>query len=171
VIATLPIVFKQLDVAGFEARLSTWAEQALAAQPGTGAQLEATACDGKTLRGSRELGAPGSYLLAAVSQRLGLTLPQCVVAAKTNELSAICAILTGLLLTRRVITTDALHTQRAFAQAVLDAGGDYLCLSRPINRSCAKISPPCFRHRRWLRKCTQRRARSVPVMATLRSDT
>ena len=124
--ATLHTVFKQLDIASFEAKLSAWAEQALVAQPGAAGQLEAIACDGKTLRGSRKLGAPGSHLLAAVSQRLGLTLTQCAVADKTNELSAIHEILTGLLLTGRVITTDALHTQRAFAQAVLDAGGDYL---------------------------------------------
>ena len=124
--ATLHTVFKQLDIASFEAKLSAWAEQALVAQPGAAGQLEAIACDGKTLRGSRKLGAPGSHLLAAVSQRLGLTLTQCAVADKTNELSAIHEILTGLLLTGRVITTDALHTQREFAQAVLDAGGDYL---------------------------------------------
>ena len=102
----------------------------MAAQPSVGDQLEAIACDGKTLRGSRKRGAPGSHLLAAVSQRLGLTLPQSAVADKTNELSAIHKILTGLLLTGRVITTDALHTQRAFARAALDAGGDYLMFDK-----------------------------------------
>lgn len=126
--ATLHTVFKNLDGACFEAKLGAWAAQALAALPGAAEQLEAVACDGKTLRGSRKLGASGSHLLAAVSQRLGLTLTQCAVADKTNELSAMPDILAGLLPTGRVITTDALHTQREFAQAVLDAGGDYLML-------------------------------------------
>jgi predicted transposase YbfD/YdcC len=124
--ATLHTVFKYLDVAGFETKLGAWAEQVLAALPPVPDQLEAVACDGKTLRGSRKLGAPGSHLLAAVSQRLGLTLTQCAVADKTNELSAMHEILAGLLLTGRVITTDALHTQREFAQAVRDADGDYI---------------------------------------------
>jgi predicted transposase YbfD/YdcC len=124
--ATLHAVFKYLDVVCFEAKLAAWAEQVLAALPPGTDPVEAVACDGKTLRGSRKLGAPGSHLLAAVSQRLGLTLTQCAVADKTNELSTMPEILAGLLLSGRVITTDALHTQREFAQAVLAAGGDYI---------------------------------------------
>jgi predicted transposase YbfD/YdcC len=124
--ATLHTVFKYLDVASFEAKLGAWAEQVLAALPPVTDSVEAVACDGKTLRGSRKLGAPGSHLLAAVSQRLGLMLTQCAVADKTNELSTMPEILAGLLLSGRVITTDALHTQREFAKTVLAAGGDYI---------------------------------------------
>lgn len=124
--ATLHTVFKHLDVAALEMQLGQWAEQVLAAQTGASDPPAALACDGKTLRGSRQLGAPGSHLLAVVSQRLGLTLQQCAVPEKTNELSAIQDVLAGVLLTGRVITTDALHTQRDLAQGVIDAGGDYL---------------------------------------------
>jgi predicted transposase YbfD/YdcC len=132
--ATLHTVFRHLDVAALEAQLGQWAEQVLAGQPHGAAPPEAVACDGKTLRGSCKLGAPGTHLLAVVSQRLGLPLQQCAVAEKTNELTAIYDVLAGLVLTGRVITTDALHTQREMAQAVLDAGGDYLM--------CVKANQP-----------------------------
>jgi predicted transposase YbfD/YdcC len=142
--ATLHTVFKHLDVDCFEAKLGAWAEQALAAQPCTAEQLEALACDGKTLRGSRKLGAPGSQLLATVSQRLGLTLSQCAVAAGSSEQSAMQDLLTGLLLTGRVITADALHTQREFAQAVLDAGGDYILFVKDNQPQLREDIAPLF---------------------------
>jgi len=124
--ATRHTVFKHLDIAALEAQLGRWAEQVLASQGRGVKPPEAVACDGKTLRGSCKAGAPGTHLLAGVSQRLGLPLGQCAVAAKTNELTAIYDLLAGLVLTGRIITTDALHTQRDLAQAVIDAGGDYL---------------------------------------------
>ena len=65
--ATLHTVFRCLDVTQFEACESRWAEQVLAAYPAE----QTEACDGKTLRGSRKLGAPGAHLLAAFSWRLG----------------------------------------------------------------------------------------------------
>jgi len=127
-VGTLHFVFRHIDVGQFEACLGRWAHQVLAAQPPGAAAALAT--DGKTLRGSQKGGAPGAHLLAAVSQRLGLTLAQCAVADKTNELTAIHQLLEGLVLNGRIITADALHTQRPFAQAVLDAGGDYVLIAK-----------------------------------------
>jgi predicted transposase YbfD/YdcC len=120
--ATLHTVFRYVDVAQFEACVSRWTEQVLAAYP----DEQAVACDGKTLRGSRKQGAPGAHLLAAVSQRLGLTMAQCAVADKHNELSAIADLLQALVLEGRVVTVDALHTQRSVAETIVDAGGDYI---------------------------------------------
>jgi len=120
--ATLHTVFRHLDVVQFEACVSRWAEQVLAAYPAE----QAVACDGKTLRGSRKLGAPGAHLLAAVSQRLGLTLAQCAVPDKHNELAAIADLLQALVLEGRIITVDALHTQRTVAETISTAGGDYI---------------------------------------------
>jgi len=117
-------VFRQLDVTQFERRLGRWAEAALAASPA--APGEAIAIDGKTVRGSAKQGAAGAHLLSAVSQRLGLTLAQVALADKAGEQSHIQQVLAGLLLEGRLVTVDALHTQRAVAQAILDAGGDYI---------------------------------------------
>jgi predicted transposase YbfD/YdcC len=127
-VGTLHFVLRHLDAARLEACLAQWANQVLATQEGEAG--EALATDGKTLRGSQKGGAPGAHLLATVSQRLGLTLTQCAVADKTNELTAMQAMLEGLLLTGRIITADALHTQRSFAEAVLAAGGDYVLIAK-----------------------------------------
>src|SRR6516164_5443918 len=80
------------------------------------------------LRGSKKQGAPGTHLLAVLAHRLGLTLTQQAVAAKTNEITEIATVLRQIVLTGRVVTMDALLTQRQVAQTIVDAGGDYVML-------------------------------------------
>ena len=82
--------------------------------------------DGKTLRGSKRRGAADAHLLSAFSHRLGAVLGQTAVPDKTNEIGAADEFLLSLLLEGRVVTADALLTQRSLAQTILDSGGDYL---------------------------------------------
>jgi predicted transposase YbfD/YdcC len=124
--ATLHRIFRWLDVAALEAALGRWMQEVLAAVPTPKGQVDGIAMDGKTLRGTRTDGVPGLHLLAAVSHRLGLTLEQVPVGEKTNEIPLAHTLLAGLLLEGRVVTMDALLTQRAIAQAILDRKGDYL---------------------------------------------
>ena len=125
--ATLFHVFRRLDRDDLERRLGAWAETVLqATAPADPATPERVALDGKTLRGSQKQGAPGAHLLSAVSHRLGLTLAQTGVDEKTNEITAAPTVLADLVLAGRVITVDALLTQRAVAQAIVDGGGDYV---------------------------------------------
>ena len=126
--STLHWIFRHLDCAQFENKLGQWAEQVLASQPPTSEQVEGIAIDGKTLRGSQKQGAPGAHLLAAFSHRLGITLAQQAVADKSNELFRIEDVLETLVLSGRIVTTDALHTQRYVAQTILDGDGDYVML-------------------------------------------
>jgi hypothetical protein len=128
--ATLFLLFRRLDRAQVEAALGAWAEQVLAALPAAAGEAEGIAVDGKTLRGSRRQGAPGAHLLSAVSHRLGLTLGQVAVGEKTNEIPLAPVLLRGLLLEGRVVTMDALLTQREVAQAIVAAGGDYVMLAK-----------------------------------------
>lgn len=123
---TLSRLFRLVDPTGLEQHLGRWAEQVVAQLPPAAAGLEAIALDGKTLRGSRKRGAPGSHLLGALSQRLGLMLSQVAVADKTNEIAAATDLLADLVLTGRLVTVDALLTQAALARAILGRGGDYL---------------------------------------------
>jgi hypothetical protein len=106
-----------------EAALGRWAEEVLAALPPVPPQEEARALDGKTLRGSRKQGAPGTHLLSALAHRLGLPVAQAAVDDKTNEIGAVQAVLDTLILAGWVVTVDALLTQRAVAQAIVDGGG------------------------------------------------
>jgi predicted transposase YbfD/YdcC len=126
--ATLHHVLRQLDGPLVEAALSAWAESILTALPPAAGELEAMAIDGKALRGSRKQGAPAVHLLSALSHRLGLTVWQQAVADKTNEIPVMEEVLRGLLLEGRVITVDALLTQRAIAQRLVEGGGDYVMI-------------------------------------------
>jgi predicted transposase YbfD/YdcC len=55
-----------------------------------------------------------------------VTLAQQAVADKTNEIPVVLDLLRQLVLEGRVVTMDALLTQRPIAQQIVEAGGDYV---------------------------------------------
>jgi hypothetical protein len=123
--ATLFTIFGRLDRETFEANLGAWADSVMAHTPAPPeASEEAIAVDGQTLRGSKKQGAPGTHWLSVLSHRLGLTLRQQAVDAKTNEIKAIETVLEQIVLNGRVLTMDALLTQRQVAQTIVDKRGD-----------------------------------------------
>ena len=124
--ATLCSVLHRLDRAQLEATLTAWAEEVLTSLPAVPGEDEAVALDGKTLRGSRRQGALSVHLLSALSHRLGLTLGQQAVDDKTNEISVAVPLLRALVLEGRIFTMDALLTQRAIAETIVQEGGDYV---------------------------------------------
>jgi predicted transposase YbfD/YdcC len=125
--ATLFTIFGRLDREAFEAKLGAWADSVVVHTPApAAAPEEAIAVDGKTLRGSKKQGAPGTHVLSALSHRLGLTLTHQAVDAKTNEITAIELVLEQIVLKGRVLTMDALLTQRQVAQTIVNKGGDYV---------------------------------------------
>jgi predicted transposase YbfD/YdcC len=119
---TLHRVFKQLDAVAVERAITTWAASVL----GEPVPLEGAAIDGKALRGAIKQGAHNAYLLSAVSHRLSTVLAQVAVADRTNEIGQIDDLLEELTLTGLVVTADAMHTQVATAETIIEAGGDYL---------------------------------------------
>ena len=50
------------------------------------------------------------------------------VESKTNEIGTIDEVLQNLVLEGRIITTDAMHTQRKTCQTIVDVGGDYVMI-------------------------------------------
>ena len=82
------------------------------------------AINGKTLRGSRKQGAPATQLLSVLSHRLGLPVWQPAVADKTNAIPVLEDVRGALVVEERVITVDALLTQRAIAARLMHGGGD-----------------------------------------------
>jgi len=127
--ATLHTVFRHVDRDEVEAKLGAWAEGIVVSTPVTPSMGEpAVALDGKTLRGSHKQGAPGAHLLSALSHHLGLTLAQQAVDDKTNEITQVETVLRQLVLRDRVVTMDALLTQRHVAQTIVDEGGDYVMI-------------------------------------------
>jgi len=95
-----------------------WGRIGNRAQPWTG-----IAIDGKAVRGSRQDGQAALHVLNVFSQRLGVVLGQRAVADKTNEIPEIRPLLEGLVLEGRLVTVDALHTQRETAQLIVKKKG------------------------------------------------
>lgn len=86
------------------------------------------AVDGKRLAGARRGDGSRVHLLSAVTHDRGLTTAQLEIGRKTNEIPEAPRLLKILDLTDTVVTLDALHTQRATANAIVDAGGHHLMI-------------------------------------------
>src|SRR5262244_4633871 len=123
--ATLHTIFRHVERDECAAYLGAWADEVVGSlPPGPEPPEPAIALDGKTLRGSKKQGAPGIHLLSALAHQVGVTLAQQAVDDKTNEITAVEPILQQLVLEGRIVTMDALLTQRHIAQTIVDKGGD-----------------------------------------------
>ncbi len=125
--ATFYNLFRRLDIDDLETVLTQWASSALE-DLGWGSQggLTAVAIDGKTLRGSKKQGAKFTHLMSVVSHELGITLTQKAMSEKTHEVPVSREILKAFDVSGKVVTADALLTQRRFCASVLESGGDYV---------------------------------------------
>ena len=127
--ATLHTIFRCIDREALEAKVGIWAESVVAHAPATPETPEtAIAVDGNRLRGSKKEGAPETHLLSVVAHRLGLMLTQQAVTAKTNEIKEVEIVLSQIVLRGRMVTMDALLTQRQVAQTIVETGGDYIMI-------------------------------------------
>lgn len=119
-VATLHRVFKALDAAAFERALGAWL-LASGVDP-----ADAVALDGKTLRGIQGDTVPGVHLVAAFAHRAGAVLAQAPSPGKGQELAAARTVLDAVDVAGRVVTGDALLTQRDLCLRIVAGGGDYL---------------------------------------------
>lgn len=113
-------VFAALDPAQFEACFLGWVR---AARPALPAQV--IALDGKTVRRSHDhrRGKAAIHLVSAWAAAARLVLAQVKVDDTSNEITALPAVLRGLLVHGCLVTVDAIGCQRAIAQQVRDQGG------------------------------------------------
>jgi predicted transposase YbfD/YdcC len=122
-------VLMALKPDAFQACFTMWltALRAAAAEA-TGVERPTLAIDGKSLRRShdrrRNLGALHSVSVWA--SEFGLTLAQVATAEKSNEITAIPTLLSLVDIHGAIITIDAMGTQTAIAEKIIDGGGDYL---------------------------------------------
>ena len=125
--ATIHNLLKRLDVVSLEASLTKWVFSKLENfQVLKTKSLEGVAIDGKELCGSKnpETGYR-THLLSAVSHELGITLTQCAVDGKTNEIPISKELLKAFDVVGKVVTTDALLTQKTFCETVIENQADY----------------------------------------------
>ena len=84
------------------------------------------AIDGKAIRGSRGEGRKAKHIVTAFASDIQLVLGQLAVDDKGNEITAIPTLLDMFCLKGNTVTIDAIGTQTAIAQKIIDKGGDYV---------------------------------------------
>jgi predicted transposase YbfD/YdcC len=122
----LTIMMNRVNPALFQACFSDWVRACWPDRP------DLVALDGKTLRRShdRALDQPALHLVSAFATTAGLVLGQEAVLDKAGELSAIPVLLERLAqdggLQGALVSIDAIACNGTIAQAIKDAGADYL---------------------------------------------
>ncbi len=109
-----------IDIQEFEQVIGTFFKECLK-------QSEQLAIDGKTLRGTSESGQTrGVHLLAVYAVNAGVVLNQVNVLWKENEISAAPKALADVEVKGKVVTGDAMFTQRDLSSQIVEAGGHYV---------------------------------------------
>jgi hypothetical protein len=114
-------VFRALDSEAFGERFLAWVAGL------SGALIKGiVAIDGKTLCGSKQSpsGDGALHLLSAFAHEAGLVVGQKATDGKSNEITAIPALLEHLALEGAIVTLDAMGAQRDIAKAILARGAD-----------------------------------------------
>lgn len=108
----------RLDAQQIECTLADWIRRTLQAQAD-----DPIALDGKTVRGASTADGSAPHLLSFRTHQSQETLLQVRVSEKTNEIPIAQALLPCLPVAGRVLTADALHTQKDFMLCVDALGG------------------------------------------------
>lgn len=117
-------VLAAMDPVPFRIAFVTWAREVMRSIGVTG-QI---AVDGQTHRGShdRPAGQKPVHVVSALACESGLVLGQQDTDAKSNEITAIPALLQLLHLKGSLVSIDAMGCQTKIAKLIVDRGGDYL---------------------------------------------
>lgn len=124
-------VFAALDPHAFHAAFLAWVASVASLLPG-----DVIAIDGKTLRRTFDTASQKAaiHMVSAWATAQGLCLAQVKTDAKSNEITAIPALLDVLALAGRIVSIDAMGCQPAIARRIRDRGGDYV-LSLKANQT------------------------------------
>jgi predicted transposase YbfD/YdcC len=102
-------------------------ERFVAAYNEQGEHGEIYAMDGKAIRGVRKKDEDGSdYLLSLYDIEQGKVLSQVAVGRKENEITQAPYALKQVEISQKIITADALHTQKAISAQIIRQGGNYV---------------------------------------------
>jgi predicted transposase YbfD/YdcC len=149
---TINRVFQSLNPSQFERCFISWAQ----GLKDDGTIERVIAIDGKSARGSKDNFHHRSPLhsLHAWSVEEGICLGQLACGEKSNEITAIPQILDLLEIKGSIITIDAMGTQRAIAEKIIENGGDYILAVKGNQGSLAEeIHTTCTRNRPLFDSC------------------
>jgi predicted transposase YbfD/YdcC len=122
-------VLMVLKPAAFQACFARWLQSLrIEAVAETGVERPVLAVDGKTARRShdRNQGLGALHSVSAWASAYGLSLGQVACAEKSNEITAIPELLRLVDTQGAIITIDAMGTQKAIAEQIVDGGADYV---------------------------------------------
>lgn len=133
--STIWRVITDADAEVFDAVVGRWltSRQAAGEQEGAAsddaAGLVPVRLDGKTIRGAKDGEGSQRHLLAALAGGSGqspVIAAQAEVGAKTNEVPMATQVLGQVDLNGTIVTADALHTAKATAEFICEAGGEFV---------------------------------------------
>jgi hypothetical protein len=143
---TVRRVLQTVDIGAVDAAFGDWLL-------GIADGHDAVAVDGKTLCGAVRADGTQVHLLGAFLHGQGATVAQREIPSKTNEIPEIKPLLAPLNLTGRVVTADALHTQRETARFLVEEKKAHYLLTVKENQPTlyadlgalteAHFPPPC----------------------------
>ena len=90
------------------------------------ATAKSISIDGKTVRHSGSKHNKAAHIVTAYSSDLQLILGQILTAEKSNEITAIPELLDALEIQGSTVTIDAMGTQTAIAEKIIERGADYI---------------------------------------------
>lgn len=117
---TFERVFDRLRPQAFQACFREWVQAV-----GAALRIRHVAIDGKTLRGSGSAKLGPLHLVSAWATAQRLSLGQVAVEAKSNEITALPALLELLELNGALVTIDAMGCQKDIARTIVARGGHY----------------------------------------------
>lgn len=133
---TMERVFSLLDPKSFHQAFFNFFNELLE----TNSDLSHIAIDGKTMRGSYDkyTGQKPLHMVSAFATENGAIFGQEKVDQKSNEIKAIPILLELLDLQNKVISIDAMGTQKEIAQLIVEGGGDYILAVKDNHRNLLK---------------------------------
>jgi predicted transposase YbfD/YdcC len=116
-------VFRKINAAEFHKCFVRWIQAAFEHVDG-----DIIAIDGKTMRGSSDsiTGSGPLHIVSAWAAEHNITLAQVKVREKSNEITAIPALLDMIMIRGAVVTMDAMGCQKAIAKRIVAGEGDYV---------------------------------------------
>jgi hypothetical protein len=114
-------VLTAIDPVELDERLGLWLSKL------SGAETEALSIDGKTVKGAWTSEDRQLHLFAAFAHDSSVVYSQCAVDEKSNEITHVDTLLDSVELDGKIVTADALNTQRRTARyLVQERGADYV---------------------------------------------
>ncbi len=119
---TIGRIFSRLNPEHLESCFLNWVKSLI----GINNNREVIAIDGKTLRRSYDGESKAIHMISAWAAQNGLVLGQIKTEDKSNEITAIPALLQMIEVAGCTVTIDAMGCQRDIAEKILEKEGDYI---------------------------------------------